>query len=149
MNRCNERHSNRRLISSLLLGMTFMSVAVTAAAGPMATSPYTVSVFSPSPTGISQPDSIVERGASIFVGYQNHVAKDGTDGKSSTIVKFTDKGVAKRSGTAYSASDSLGLVGTLNVDTGLIRPIVTGMNSARGLIFMTAHDEDGDVGGDN
>jgi hypothetical protein len=41
-------------------------------------------------------------------------------------------------GRAYSASDTLGLVGTLNVDNGFITPIVTGFGSARGLLFLSA-----------
>jgi len=45
-------------------------------------------------------------------------------------------------GTAYSASDTLGLVGTLNVDTGFVSPVVTGMNSARGLVFLTDEDHE-------
>jgi hypothetical protein len=40
-------------------------------------------------------------------------------------------------GTAYSASDTLGLVGTLNLDNGVVTPIVTGFGSARGLLFVS------------
>lgn len=36
----------------------------------------------------TQPDSIAVLGSRIFVGFQNGVAKDGTDGKTSTIVEF-------------------------------------------------------------
>ena len=39
-------------------------------------------------------------------------------------------------GQAYSASDTAGVVGTLNLDTGVLTPIVTGMSSARGLLFV-------------
>jgi len=46
-------------------------------------------------------------------------------------------------GTAYSASDTLGLVGTLNLDNGFVTPIVTGFGSARGLLFV-APDGDND-----
>jgi hypothetical protein len=41
-------------------------------------------------------------------------------------------------GQAYSASDTLGLVGTLNLDDGTVTPVITGMSSARGLVFVTA-----------
>jgi hypothetical protein len=41
-------------------------------------------------------------------------------------------------GQAYSASDTLGLVGTLNLDSGFVTPVITGMSSARGLVFVTA-----------
>jgi hypothetical protein len=48
-------------------------------------------------------------------------------------------------GAAYSASDTLGLVGTLNLDNGLVTPVVTGFGSARGLIFVSPDgDKDGD-----
>jgi hypothetical protein len=48
--------------------------------------------------------------------------------------------------SAYSASDTLGLVGTLNLDNGVVTPIVTGFGSARGLLFVFP---DGDHGGDD
>lgn len=41
-------------------------------------------------------------------------------------------------GQAYSASDTAGVVGTLNIDTGALTPIVTGLQSARGLQFVRA-----------
>jgi len=48
-------------------------------------------------------------------------------------------------GTAYSTSDTLGLVGTLNLDNGVVTPVVTGLGSARGMIFVSPHgDNDGD-----
>jgi hypothetical protein len=49
-------------------------------------------------------------------------------------------------GTAYSASDTLGLLGTLNLDNGVVTPVITGFGSARGLIFVSP---DGDKGGDD
>jgi hypothetical protein len=48
-------------------------------------------------------------------------------------------------GVAYSASDTLGLVGTLNLDNGLVTPVVTGFDRARGLLFIAPDgDNDGD-----
>jgi hypothetical protein len=48
-------------------------------------------------------------------------------------------------GTAYSASDTLGLVGTLNLDNSVVTPVVTGFGSARGLLFISPDgDKDGD-----
>jgi hypothetical protein len=44
-------------------------------------------------------------------------------------------------GTAYSASDTDGIVGILNLDNGVITPVATGFGSARGLLFVS----DGDV----
>lgn len=55
--------------------------------------PYTVSTFA---TGVAgtyfQPDSIAVLGGYIYIGYGNGVAKDGSDGKSSTIVKYKMNG---------------------------------------------------------
>jgi hypothetical protein len=48
-------------------------------------------------------------------------------------------------GTAYSASDTLGLLGTLNLDNGVVTPVITGFGSARGMIFVSPDgDKDGD-----
>jgi hypothetical protein len=53
-------------------------------------------------------------------------------------------GRAKKPGLAPSASDTLGLLGTLNVDNGVVTPIVTGFGSARGLLFVAPDlDKDG------
>jgi hypothetical protein len=70
------------------------------------------------------------------------------------VGNMTDNGVIYRidspsfgfePGVAYSASDTLGLVGTLNLDTGFVTPIVTGFDSARGLLFIAPDgDNDGD-----
>jgi hypothetical protein len=78
---------------------------------PVATLPYTVTIFAPSPKGISQPDSIVLWNDSIFVGFQNHVAKDGTDGKSSTIVEFSLTGTVKRTFQVPGHNDGLRVIG--------------------------------------
>ncbi len=42
-------------------------------------------------------------------------------------------------GVAYSASDSSGLVATLNLDTGVLTNIVTGLVSGRGMLFVSTH----------
>jgi hypothetical protein len=52
-------------------------------------------------------------------------------------------------GAAYSASDTAGIVGVLNLDNGVLTPIVTGLGSGRGMLFVVPRtDEDGD-GGNN
>ena len=51
-------------------------------------------------------------------------------------------------GTPYSASDTSGLVGALELDTGVLTPIVTGFGSPHGMIFVTPHDRDDDFRGD-
>ncbi len=46
------------------------------------------------------------------------------------------------SGAAYSASNSLGLVGLLNFDTGNLTPIVTGLKNPRGMAFVSEQEDD-------
>lgn len=76
--------------------LIFCAVLLTAltAAGQVTTSaPYTVSTFANGVAGLySQPDSIAVYGGYIYIGYSNGVAKDGSDGKSSTIVKYRTNG---------------------------------------------------------
>lgn len=78
----------RLFVTSCVLLTTLASVGqVTASV------PYTVSTFA---TGVAgtyfQPDSIAVLGSYIYIGYGNGVAKDGSDGKSSTIVKYKMNG---------------------------------------------------------
>jgi len=76
-----------------------------------ALAPYAISVFATSPPNATQPDSIVSWGDNIIVGFQNHVAKDGGDGKSSTIVEFSASGEVKRSFSVPGHNDGLRIVG--------------------------------------
>jgi hypothetical protein len=78
---------------------------------PTAMPPYKVSVFAQNPAGTSQPDSIVQWHDSIIVGFQNHVAKDGTDNKFSTIVEFSLSGKVKRMFQVQGHNDGLRVVG--------------------------------------
>ena len=95
---------------ALLVGWIMASVPAMAQTAPVATPPYTISVFANSPSGISQPDSIVRWRDCIIVGFQNHVAKDGTDGKSSTIVEFSLSGKVKRMFQVPGHNDGLRVV---------------------------------------
>jgi hypothetical protein len=81
------KHSARLLFCGVLL------TALSAAGQVTASVPYTVSTFATGVAGTySQPDSIAVLGGYIYIGYGNGVAKDGTDGKSSTIVKYKANG---------------------------------------------------------
>jgi hypothetical protein len=86
----------------------FATLAV--AAAPVATPPYRVSVFALPPAGTSQPDSIVRWRDSVIIGFQNHVAKDGTDHKSSTLVEFSLGGKVRRTFKVPGHNDGLRLV---------------------------------------
>jgi hypothetical protein len=95
----------------LLLGLFGTSVLATAQTLPPATPPYNITVFANCPAGTSQPDSIVRWNDSIIVGFENRVAKDGTDGKSSTIVEFSLTGKVKRMFQVKGHNDGLRVVG--------------------------------------
>jgi hypothetical protein len=82
-----------------------------AAAQAQATPPYTISTFATSPPNTSQPDSIVLSEDSVIVAFQNHVAKDGSDGLSSTLVEFSLSGDVKRTFSVKGHNDGLRIVG--------------------------------------
>lgn len=69
------------------------------------------------------------------------------------FILFADKGLnavyklttnAFAPGTAYTAADGGPFVGTLNLSTGLITPVVTGLSNPGGLVFVdtSRHDRD-------
>src|SRR3984893_253025 len=97
----------------MMLGLAILLAAVPVAAqkSPVATLPYTIKVFATAPRGTSQPDSIVQWGDHIIVGFENGVAKDGTDGKSSTIVQFSLSGKVERIFSVPGHNDGLRVVG--------------------------------------
>lgn len=101
----------RTLICAWPLGLLMALVPASAQTQPVATPPYKVSVFAKSPAGTSQPDSLVLWNDSLIVGFQNHVAKDGSDGKSSTIVEFSLAGKVKRVFQVKGHNDGLRVVG--------------------------------------
>jgi len=92
------------------LACLLSALATTAVAQPTAVQPYTVSVFAQSPNGVSQPDSIVQWHDHVIVGFQNHVAKDGSDGKSSTIVEFSLDGAVQRAFQVPGHNDGLRII---------------------------------------
>jgi hypothetical protein len=68
-----------------------------------------------------------------------------TDVNAGVIYRMDSGTFGFEPGTAYSASDTLGLVGTLNLDNGVVTPVITGFGSARGLLFVSPDgDKDGD-----
>jgi hypothetical protein len=68
---------------------------------------YTVTTFATAPAGASQPDSIIVDGSKVFVGYGNGVAKDGSDGKSSTIVEYNSAGALLKTFSVPGHNDGL------------------------------------------
>lgn len=53
---------------------------------------YVVSVFARGTTSYLNPDSVEVDGKYVFIGYQNITAKDGSDGKFSTVVQYNLNG---------------------------------------------------------
>jgi hypothetical protein len=112
-------HRPRRILLGLMASAGFLLSPLAAPrlaaapppTGPVAQPPYTLSVFATSTEKYSQPDSIVQWRNRIFVGFQNHVAKDGTDGKSSTIVEYSLDGKVKRTFSVPGHNDGLRIVG--------------------------------------
>jgi len=95
----------------MLLCTAWAAIPATAGAAPVVQAPYSLSVFAVSTSAYSQPDSIVLWNDSVLVGYQNHVAKDGTDGKSSTIVQYSLNGTVQRTFQVPGHNDGLRIMG--------------------------------------
>lgn len=107
------REPSKSLFSAVVGAVLFCSIAapvVKAATGPTTVGPYTLSVFATSTKDYTQPDSIVQWHERIFVGFSNGVAKDGTDGKSSTIVEYSLSGEVKRTFSVPGHNDGLRVV---------------------------------------
>src|ERR1700730_15989082 len=99
-------------LSAAASGILWLFVANSAAgAGPVAQAPYKLSVFVKGANGNAQPDSLVLWRESVLVGYGNGVAKDGSDGKSSTIVQYSLTGAFKRTFSVKGHNDGLKLIG--------------------------------------
>jgi len=99
------------LTAGALLFCFLMLSSVAAAQGPVTQPPYHLSVFATSANGNSQPDSIVQWRDSVLIGFGDHVAKDGSDGKSSTIVQYSLSGDVQRTFSVPGHNDGLRIVG--------------------------------------
>jgi len=98
------------LTAGALLFCFLMLSSVAAAQGPVTQPPYHLSVFATSANGNSQPDSIVQWRDSVLIGFGDHVAKDGSDGKSSTIVQYSLSGDVQRTFSVPGHNDGLRIV---------------------------------------
>jgi len=95
----------------VLLALLAIALPAAAQTSPVANPPYTIKIFAKGPAGTSQPDSIVQWGDHIIVGFENGVAKDGTDGKSSTIVQSSLSGKVERTFSVPGHNDGLRVIG--------------------------------------
>jgi hypothetical protein len=109
----NPGNRSRGLFAAVASGAVSLCLLALAgdASAQVATPPYTVSVFVKATNGTSQPDSIAQWRNSVLIGFQNGVAKDGTDGKSSTIVQYSLTGQVERSFQVTGHNDGLRLIG--------------------------------------
>src|SRR5215472_6490726 len=91
------------------LGLIFAVIASSALAQtPTPVAPFQLSVFAQSvPGSYTQPDSIAVNGGRVFIGFGNGVAKDGTDGKSSTIVEYGLDGTKIQTFSVLGHNDGL------------------------------------------
>lgn len=81
--------------------------AATGAAGVVALPQYHVSVFAKASSAYSHPDSIALDGDHVYVAYQNHTAKDGTDTKTSTVVDYDPSGHVVKTFSVAGHNDGL------------------------------------------
>ena len=84
-----------------------LNAAAPAVAGLTVAPGYTVKSFATNPAGATEPDSIAVDGTNVFVGYGNGVAKDGSDGKSSTIVQYSVDGKVVQTFSVAGHNDGL------------------------------------------
>jgi hypothetical protein len=99
-------------VAILLCALSLCSpVPAQSPSGPVAQPPYVLTVFATSTSAYTQPDSIVQWRDRILVGFSNGVAKDGSDGKSSTIVEYSLSGKVKRTFGVPGHNDGLRVVG--------------------------------------
>lgn len=102
------RPLRRSLIALGVAQLALASFPSFAATQPTASQPYTLSVFAQSVTGqYTKPDDIAVVGSRIFIVFGNGVAKDGTDGKSSTIVEYRLDGSVVQTFSIKGHSDGL------------------------------------------
>ena len=68
---------------------------------------YDVGIFAQGTSSYFNPDSVEVAGKYVYIGYQNITAKDGSDGKSSTVVQYTLQGKAVRTFSVLGHCDGL------------------------------------------
>jgi hypothetical protein len=88
------------VVSAVFVASAMIGSAPARAGAPVATAPYTISVFAASvPGSYTQPDSIAFADLNVFVAFGNGTATDGSDGQSSTVVEYTPAGTVVKTYT--------------------------------------------------
>jgi hypothetical protein len=111
MSRLRASITNTRSVCSALLLALCATLYAGFAAAQTASPPYKLSTFAAPTTAYTQPDSIVQWHDSVLIGYANGVAKDGSDGKSSTIVQYALDGSVQRTFSVVGHNDGLRVIG--------------------------------------
>jgi len=75
----------------LLAASAITPMAPARAQAPVAASPYSISLFATSPSGLSQPGAILFANNSVYIAYNNGAALDGSSG-STTVVQYSTTG---------------------------------------------------------
>jgi len=93
---------------SILTGVWAATIpAVTLAAQPVATPPYSVGTFATAPKGLKAPDSITFSSTNVFVGYGNGGAPDGSGGAMSNVIEYDFSGNIVNNFTIVGHNDGL------------------------------------------
>ncbi len=96
------------LIGSGGRALGLQSSAHTATSSSMVGLPgYDIDVFAQGTTSYFNPDSVEVAGKYVYIGYQNITAKDGSDGKSSTVVQYTLQGKVVQTFSVLDHCDGL------------------------------------------
>ncbi len=95
------------LCGSVLTARASAQAAGVTPGGPVAISGYTISEWVGPSTAYSHPDSVVDDGTYVWVGYQNVTAKDGSDNKTSTVVQYSETGTVVKTFTVPGHNDGL------------------------------------------
>jgi hypothetical protein len=96
------------MVLALVVCLTFWSLLTgNAWATVAAVPPYTAKVFAQGTSSYNSPDSISFTSSNVFVGFGNGVAKDGKDGKSSTIAEYDMQGKVVQTFSVLGHNDGL------------------------------------------
>lgn len=91
----------------LLPGLVTIPAVAQSSGSPTAQKGYDINVFTKGFGDFSAPDSIVAADGHVFIGYGNGNLPDGSDGKSSNIIEYTNQGEVVHVFTVLGHNDGL------------------------------------------
>ena len=125
--------SNALLTAGALCAALCAGPAAAQSAGP----PYVLSIFAMTTVDDT---AFVPRRASFALF---------TDVNANMVYRLDSPMFGFEPGTAYSTSDTAGIVAVLNLDNGNLTPIAMGFGSTRGMIFVSREDPGRTAQGDS